>query len=338
MDNQQRCLRLGAIVIAIAVVLRLLQGSLLTPLWQALTRPETVAVLMYLETGRVVRSYDVLDYPAESPIPEATEAAPPLPEMTPSFTADDLNAVEIDYECDYDPDLAALLTAPLHWDLTDGAPQVLIIHTHTTESYTPSPGENYVESADYRTLDEHYNMLSIGDAVAKKLTAAGIGVIHDRQLHDYPSYNGSYSNARHAIEAILAENPTVSMILDLHRDAAAVDSGQMDTAAQVDGAESAQLMFVVGTDAGGLEHPSWQENLSLALKLQVQLENTHPGLCRPIDLCSERFNGDMSPGALLIEVGAAGNTHQEALTAANALAEGIIALARGANLTEDSTN
>ncbi len=338
MDNQQRCLRLGAMAIAVAVVLRLLQGNVLAPLWQALTRPETVAVLMYLETGRVVRSYDVLEYPAESPIPEPTETALPPTEKTPVFTDDALRSIEVDYECDYAPDLSALLTAPLAWDLTDGSPRVLIIHTHATESYTPSAGENYVESADYRTLDGQYNMLSIGDAVAEKLTAAGIGVIHDRQLHDYPSYNGSYANARSAIEQILAENPTVCMILDLHRDAAAVDAGQMDTSAQVDGEESAQLMIVVGTDAGGLTHPNWQENLSLALKLQAGLEAAHPGLCRPIDLCAERFNADTSPGALLIEVGAAGNTHGEALVAAGALAEGIISLARGANLTESSTN
>ena len=112
----------------------------------------------------------------------------------------------------------------------------------------------------------------------------------------------------------------------------------MDTSATVDGQESAQLMLVVGTDAGGLDHPNWEQNLSLALKLQLQLEKAHPGLCRPLNLCAERFNGDKSPGALLIEVGAAGNTHREALVASQALADGIIALAQGANLTADSTN
>ena len=167
---------------------------------------------------------------------------------------------------------------------------------------------------------------------------AGIGVIHHRDLHDYPSYNGSYANARQSIEAILEDNPDIALILDLHRDAAATDYGQMDTSATVNGQESAQLMLVVGTDDGGLDHPHWQENLSLALKLQVQLEKLYPGLCRPLNLCAERFNGDESPGALLIEVGAAGNTRPEALLAADALADGIIALAQGANLTTDSTN
>ena len=163
-------------------------------------------------------------------------------------------------------------------------------------------------------------------------------MIQDRSLHDYPSYSGAYASARESIETILADNPSICLVLDLHRDAIPTGSGQMDTSATVNGQESAQLMLVVGTDAGGLDHPNWEQNLSLALKLQLQLEKAHPGLCRPLNLCAERFNGDASPGALLIEVGAAGNTHHEALLAAQALADGIIALAQGANLTADSTN
>lgn len=334
MDHQRRCLRMGAAVIGAAILLRLLFGGALAPLIRALTRPETVAVLMYLETGRVVRPYNAMTYPAESAIPEWTQPPPPAP----VFTQEDLSLLSLDNETGYDPDLSALAAAPLNWDLSGSGPAVLILHTHGTESYTPSPGEIYQESGDYRTLDEGYNMISVGDRVAARLEKAGIGVIHDRDLHDYPSYNASYSNARASIEAILEDNPSICLVLDLHRDAAAVGDGQMDTSAQIGGQEAAQLMIVVGTDDGGLDHPNWQENLSLALKLQIQLERMYPGLCRPLNLCAERFNGDESPGALLIEVGAAGNTRPEALLAADALADGIIALAQGANLTADSTN
>ena len=334
MDHQQRSLRAGALVIGAAILLRLLCGGALAPLVRALTRPETVAVLMYLETGRVARPYSAMTYPAESPIPDWNQPQ----QSAPVFTAEDLALLQIDNETDYDPDLSALLTGELDWDLTGDAPSVLILHTHGTESYTPSPGEYYSESGDYRTLDEGYNMLSIGERVAARLEEAGIRVIHHRDLHDYPSYNGSYYNARQSIEAILEANPGICLILDLHRDAAATDTGQMDTSATVNGQEAAQLMLVVGTDAGGLDHPNWQENLSLALKLQAQLEQMYPGLCRPINLCAERFNEDESPGALLVEVGAAGNTRPEALLAADALVDGIIALAQGANLTADSTN
>lgn len=334
MDPQSKSLRIGAAVIGIAVLLRLLSGGILAPLIRLLTQPETVAVLMYLETGRVVRPYNAMTYPAESPGPEVTE--PPPASQIPVFTRADGQSIRLDNETGYDPDLSTLVTGPLDWQLDDGAPRVLILHTHGTESYAQSSGETYEESSSYRTLDEGYNMLSIGDLVADRLEQAGIRVIHDRSLHDYPSYNGSYANARESIDAILAENPGIRLILDLHRDAAAMGDGQMDTSAEVNGQESAQLMFVVGTDDGGLYHPHWEENLSLALKLQTLLEKAHPGLCRPLNLCAERFNGDTSPGALLVEVGAAGNTRAEALVAAEALAQSIIALAHGA--TADSTN
>jgi len=339
MNQEQTCLRIGAWVIAGAILLRLLSGGTLEKISSLLVQPKVVAGLMYLETGRVVRISDTMTYPAESPPPQTApppETAPAIP-SAPVFSDQDLSRIEVDDSIGSNPDLSALMNQPLNWNLRDGRVRVLILHTHTSESYTPSPGEDYEESSEYRTLDEGYNMLSIGAAVAEKLENAGIEVIHDRQFHDYPSYNGSYTHARESMDAILAENPEIDLILDLHRDAADVGNGQLDTSAQVDGRESAQLMLVVGTDIGGLYHPNWRENLALALKLQAQLEWTNPGLCRPIDLRSQRFNADCSPGALLVEVGAAGNTHAEALLAADALAEGIIALAGGANLTADST-
>ena len=120
-------------------------------------------------------------------------------------------------------------------------------------------------------------------------------------------------------------------MLDLHRDAGADNSNQMDTAAQYRGRDSAQIMLVVGTNGSGLRHPDWEENLALAMKLQLRLEQVAPGICRPINVRSQRFNQDQSNGALLVEVGAAGDTHAEALTAAEALAEAISSLAAGAN-------
>ena len=104
----------------------------------------------------------------------------------------------------------------------------------------------------------------------------------------------------------------------------------MRTLAQVDGRDSAQLMIVVGTN-----YDTWEENLSLALKLHAQLETTCPGITRPLQLRGQRFNEDLSPGGLLIEVGAAGNSHDEALTAAGELAIAIIALAKGTQPPEE---
>ena len=167
-------------------------------------------------------------------------------------------------------------------------------------------------------------MLSIGRRVGRLLEEAGIGVLRDTQLHDYPSYNGSYVHARKSIQAILKENPSIRLVLDLHRDASAGEAGQLRTLAQVDGEASAQLMLVLGTN-----HKKYEENMSFALKIQGYLENIYPGIMRPLQLRAQRFNQDLSSGAILVEVGAAGNSHGEAMIAAEKLAEAIIALSAG---------
>ena len=336
MDRKPNAIQVGAIVLASALALRLLAGGVLQPVWGLLTRPETAAVLLYLESGRVVDYHHVLSYPMESPVP--TASLPPQKEKAPAFGAEDLKKIDVDWDFPPLEDVPVLMEQSLDWALDDGLPRVLILHTHGTECYTRQPGENFELQPNYRTLDEDYNMLSIGAEVCRLLEEAGIKTVQDRQIHDYPSFNSSYSNARQATQENLRAYPTVSLVLDLHRDAADTPTGQMDTSARVNGQESAQLMLVLGSEAGGLEHPGWQDNLAMGLKLQATLEKLYPGLCRPLNVCTMRFNEDLSPGALLIEVGAAGNSHQEAMVAARALAEGIIALAGGANLTADSAS
>ena len=114
-------------------------------------------------------------------------------------------------------------------------------------------------------------------------------------------------------------------MIDLHRDAADTPTGQMVTRCSVGGETSAQLMFVMGTDTR-LDHPDWEQNLSLALKLQVLLERENPGICRDINLSRNRYNQHLGKRALLIEVGAAGNTQAQAELAARELGEAIVAL------------
>lgn len=327
MDQHQRTQRFGAAVIAWALVLRLYAAGALDTVVTWLTQPNITAFVTYLETGRYVRfsaSQGVfLDFSPESAAPFLpTEAARPV------FAPEDTSLTDLYYACDLRPDIQTLLEEPLDWDLADGKPAVLILHTHTTESYTQA-GENYVETSDYRTLDEGYNMLSIGQRVKEILEENGISVIQDRLLHDYPSYNGSYTDARKAIRQHLEENPSIRLVLDLHRDATDGESGQLRTLATLGSETSAQLMLVMGTNASGQTHPDWERNLALALKLQAQLERQAPGITRPTILRAQRFNQDLSPGALLVEVGAAGNSHAEALRAAEELAKAIVALSKG---------
>lgn len=327
MDPYRKSVRFGVWAILCAGLLRLAAGGFFQNVFQWLNQPDIQSFLIYLETGRNVRFSPSLEDKSNF----AGESAPPmLPENTaiPCFAAADAELLDMTYSCGLRPDLQALLRKPLNWKLSGSEPTVLIVHTHATESYTKS-GETYTESARFRTLDEGYNMISVGDRVAELLEAGGVRVIHDRTLHDYPSYNGSYSHARRSIRDYLKEYPTIQLVLDLHRDASGDLNNQLRTLATVDGEASAQLMLVMGTNAAGLSHPHWQQNLSLGLKLHAQLERIAPGITRPIDLRAQRFNQDMTTGSLLIEVGAAGNTHREAIRAAEVLAEAILAIANG---------
>lgn len=326
MDSFHKSLRVGIAAILCALVLRLHTSGFFRWAVQTVNRQEVAERLVYLQTGRrfgPVPSPSV-PYPPESAEPVFAPQAPA--ETLPVFSPEDAETISVSYACSVRPDIGALLSAPLTLDLTGEEPTVLIVHTHTTESYTRD-GEDYRESSAYRTLDENYNMLSIGAEVARVLEEGGIHVVQDRTLHDYPSYNGSYNHSRKSIREYLEAYPSIALVLDIHRDAADTGSGQLRTLAQVEGEDSAQLMLVMGTGTAGLRHENWQENLSLALKLQTVLERRVPGITRPTVLRGQRFNQDMSPGALLVEVGAAGNTHREALLAARALAEGILTLA-----------
>ncbi len=322
MDPHHRARRVGAAAMVCALVFRLFAAGGLEHLAEVLTQLNIPQFFTNPETGRNVRFSPSLELFSpgfvESPppaIPDPTE--PPLPSYS------DAEEIDLFYGCRADPDTQALLQQPLTWDLTEEAPSVLILHTHSTESYTQS-GEPYVESSAWRTLDENYNMLSIGQRVGELLTQAGIGVLQDRTLNDHPSYNGSYVRARKAIAAWLEEYPSIQLILDLHRDASGGEGGQLRTLATVNGEASAQLMLVLGTN-----HEAYETNLSLALKLHAQLERQAPGIMRPLQLRAQRFNQDQCSGGLLIEVGAAGNTHAEAMLAAQELANAVIALAKG---------
>lgn len=332
MDHHRQVIRMGAAVILTAIFLRLLGGGFFRPVGTLLQNPHVQSLLIYLQTGRVVRLPGQEPTPTvpEQTTPDGTVPTPPPADALPTFSDEDLESISVSYLCDYRPDLQKLLTAPLHWDLTGEEPTVLIVHTHATEAYTQTPGHEYVEDASYRTLDERYNMVSIGEEVARVLEAGGISVLHDRSYHDYPSYNGSYGNARIAIEEYLRQYPTIKMVVDIHRDASdGADGTQLTTSATVGGQESSQMLVVVGTDAGGNYHPNWQQNLSLALKLSAVLERADPGVTRPVSLRSSRFNMDLTAGSILMEMGAAGDTHEKAMLAANALGRAILTLARG---------
>ena len=203
------------------------------------------------------------------------------------------------------------------------APQMLILHTHGSEAYTPAEGADVVWSGEYRTTDSRYNVVKVGDEMAEVFSQAGISVLHDRTLYDYPSYSGAYDRALAAIQSYLAQYPSIRFILDVHRDAIEDGQGnQYKVVSPIEGlGAAAQMSLVVGSDGSGLSHPDWMENLRLAAAIQQEILRDYPTLMRPLLLRNSRYNQHATTGSLLVEVGAAGNSPEEAALAGRIFAE-----------------
>ena len=227
------------------------------------------------------------------------------------------------------------LTQPFAAALTEEAPQILIIHTHGSEAYTPADDTGVVWSGDHRSTDSRYNVVGVGDEMADAFAAAGISVIHDRTLYDYPNYSGAYDRSLAAIQRYLEEYPSIRFVLDVHRDAIEDSTGkEYKVVSAIDGVgNAAQMALVMGSSGGGLSHPQWKENLKLAVALQENLLVEYPTLMRPMLLRNSRYNQHTTTGSLLVEVGAAGNSPGEARLAARLFARNMAAVLRGETTT-----
>lgn len=188
---------------------------------------------------------------------------------------------------------------------------IIIFHTHTCESYTPSDNFPYTQTGNFRTTDLNFSVSHVGSDLANYLMAYGYNVIHDTTYHDYPSYNGSYGRSLTTVENILSDHPNTDIIIDIHRDA--IGDSTYAPSVKIGNETVSQLMFVIGTDGGGLNHPNWQQNLKFAIKVQEKANEIFPGLFKPIMLRNSRYNQHLGSAACIIEVGATGNTLDESL-------------------------
>jgi len=201
----------------------------------------------------------------------------------------------------------------------ENEPQILIMHTHTTECY-----EGDQTDENYRELDSSVNMVSIGDKMTEVFESRGIRVYHDDTVHDYPSYTGSYDLSRETVQGILEEYPSIKVVLDVHRDAIERDNGEkIAPYAEMNGQECAQVMIICGCDDGTMNMPNCMENLHTASAFQQSMESKYPGLTHPILYDYRKYNQDLSSGSLLIEIDGHANTHEEAINAAALAADGI---------------
>ena len=196
---------------------------------------------------------------------------------------------------------------------------IVIFHTHTCESYTQSEEYNYEPTGTYRTTDLNRSVARVGDELENYLKVFGFNVNHNKTYHDYPSYTGSYSRSLSTVKGIL-NGFNSDIIIDLHRDAI----GSKETYAplvKIGDDYCAQLMFVMGTNGGGLTHPNWNSNLKFAVKVQEKANEMYSGLFKPMIIRNSRYNQHLGKAACIIEVGATGNTLDQALNSMKYLAD-----------------
>lgn len=303
--------------------------------WQRLVLAQSPALHAVLNDTQAILAAGSLPPPTVTPdSPDEDQSEPILPDISadasdvipktmvpsPSQTYLHTGDIYIANRAQKQADVAALASAPVNITLSDG-PQILILHSHGSEAYTPSGADVYQESDPYRTTNCNYNVVRVGEEIAGVFREHGFEVIHDTTLYDYPSYNEAYDRSLAAAQRWLTQYPSIQVVLDVHRDALAAEDGTIYKAiSSENGEQAAQVMLVVGTD-GTKKHPLWQENLAFAMRLQQQLLDDYDTLARPMVLRASRYNQHLSVGSVLVEVGTHGNTLQEALLGARLFAQ-----------------
>lgn len=193
--------------------------------------------------------------------------------------------------------------------------QILIYHTHSQEGYVDSaPG------------DPNSSVVAVGERLAQLLREQyGLNVLHHTGEYDVADRDNAYSYAGPALEQVLAENPSVEVVIDLHRDGVAEGTHLVS---EVNGKQTAQIMFFNGlsrTTANGniayLANPNLADNLAFSFQLKLAAEEYYPGFARGTYLKGYRYNLHYRPRSLLVEVGAQTNTLEEAMNAMEPLAD-----------------
>lgn len=197
--------------------------------------------------------------------------------------------------------------------------KILIYHTHTCESYTPTEQNNYEASGTFRTIDLNYSVARVGDELTNQLKSYGCNVIHNTTYHDYPAYNGSYSRSLQTAQDILKDNSDTDIVIDLHRDAIADETYAPKV--KIGEEYASQLMFVMGSNTSNSAHKNWNDNFKFAIKVQRKANELYPGLFKPIILRNSEYNQHIAKAACIIEVGATGNTLEESMNSMKYLAK-----------------
>lgn len=218
---------------------------------------------------------------------------------------------------DYVMNFGQLLSAPLGFTMENTSePQVLIVHTHTTEAYVKKDLGYYYQGQEFRSTNDSENILRVGEAIIKTLNKNGIGAVHAKEYHDDPAYNGSYDRSEQTIYKYMEQYPGIKVIIDIHRDSIGYDDerGKIKPTFVAKGKKAAQVMIMSGYDPyNEYGFPEWESNLKFALRLQQKAETMYPGMTRPLYFGDFAYNMFINSGSLLIEVGTEVNTLNEAV-------------------------
>lgn len=318
------------------------------PAPEATSAPEPVTATE--EVSAAVQETQGTATPAPAATPEPT--ATPLPSAAPdienpgSIRAEQfgqgsgdgyitLNAGSIrNYTSCSDADLRSAVSTPsLPFDVEvdSDEPQVLILHTHATETYQTWPDLIYDPDFTARTQNTALNMCAVGEKMTQVLNEAGINTLHDTTLHDSPSYTESYDRSYATTQAYLEKYPSIKVVLDVHRDAIEDSDGtRVKPLCTINGEDTAQVMIIAGCDNGSsIQLPNWRLNLRFAAAWEEAMESRTPGLTRPVMCAYRYYNQDLTTGSLLIEIGGHANTVTEAIRAGQYAAEALAVLLGG---------
>ena len=203
-------------------------------------------------------------------------------------------------------------------------PLVLVLHTHGTEGYfedntnlsefAPDGVDGYFlpDQMSFRTTDPKKSVVRVGDVFTETLISCGVPAIHVSTMHDRGDFNNAYSKSAETVKKTLEKYPSIQYVVDLHRDSVVRGDSYVKSFTTVENTPTAQVMLVVGTD----KHENWEKNLTVAASFKQQMDKQFPSLSRALYLRTARYNQQYLPGCLLLEVGSAANTLEEAENAA----------------------
>ncbi len=225
-----------------------------------------------------------------------------------------------------DINIKKLLETKAELTVNKDEPCVLIFHTHTTETYQILDRNFYAVGHPTRSNDKSINMVRVGEEIVKEIENAGYKVIHDKVIHD-STYNSAYAHSRKTVESYLKEYPSIKVALDIHRDAIQRSDGtKIKPTAIVEDKKAAQIMIISGCqeEGGPIEgFPDWKKNLVFAVELQNTLEELFEGITRPLYFSPRKYNMDLTPCSLLVEVGSDANTLDQAVYAGRCLGKAV---------------